>query len=515
MIFMLTPATLVLLAVVVVAAALHAISSSRRKRRSLSNSPLGANQSADAETAALPTAPGPSTVPILGSLHHMRNYNENPFEGFTVMSEEFGPVYSLKMGSTPAVVVSSFEGIKEVLIKKGSAFDGRPDILRFNLYFGGDRNQSLALCDYNNTQKTRRQLARAFLMARPESSNFEILDQMIAVETEKMMSILQNKTSSPVDIKTIVATSGMNMFTNYMCSTNFEYEDKEFKQIVSCFNAIFDDVNEGHPTDFLPWLTPFYGSYLNNLRHQASSIRDWILKSIIQDRLDTIETKEDIKDLADALMYNFKFQEEGVESLDLENVLFELEDLLGGSASLGNMTLRALYYITQNPDVMKSLQKEIDEVIGDSRLPNVLDRNDMPYMEAFMLEVLRSTSSPIVPHCATEDSSIGGFDVKKGTVVFINNYKINLSADYWDQPEEFRPTRFLDNGKVKKPAYFLPFSTGRRACIGTRIFSNITFVVVSALMQQFDVSLPTDQSFKLKQGSIAIKPQDVIFTKRQ
>ncbi|CAL4178421.1 unnamed protein product, partial [Meganyctiphanes norvegica] len=136
----LTSATLALLPMVVVAAALHTISF-RRKTSSGYSPPVDV---AVVETPALKTLPGPSTIPILGSMHHLRdhdNIHTTIHDTFTDLSEQFGPVYSLKLGTIPAVVVSSFEGIKEVLIKKANQFDGRPDITRFKIYFGGDINR--------------------------------------------------------------------------------------------------------------------------------------------------------------------------------------------------------------------------------------------------------------------------------------------------------------------------------------------------------------------------------------
>jgi cytochrome P450 family 307 subfamily A len=85
----------------------------------------------------------------------------------------------------------------------------------------------------------------------------------------------------------------------------------------------------------------------------------------------------------------------------------------------------------------------------------------MPYTEATILETLRVTSSPIVPHVATEDSSIGGYDVPKGTVVFLNNYELNTGEDYWSEPDLFKPERFVVDNQIVKPAHFIPFSTGR------------------------------------------------------
>jgi cytochrome P450 family 307 subfamily A len=107
------------------------------------------------------------------------------------------------------------------------------------------------------------------------------------------------------------------------------------------------------------------------------------------------------------------------------------------------------------------IQAEISQVSGERRAVNLFDRAAMPYTEATILETLRVTSSPIVPHVATQDSSIGGYDVPKGTVVFLNNLELNTGAAYWSEPHNFSPERFIVNEQVVKPAHFIPFSTGQ------------------------------------------------------
>lgn len=82
---------------------------------------------------------GPIPLPVIGSMHLLGQY-ATPFEGFTALSKIYGDIYAIYLGSVPCVVVNNFSLIKEVLIKKGVQFGGRPDYLRYHRLFGGDRN---------------------------------------------------------------------------------------------------------------------------------------------------------------------------------------------------------------------------------------------------------------------------------------------------------------------------------------------------------------------------------------
>lgn len=97
--------------------------------------------------------PGPKPWPLVGSLHLLAPY-DSPFQGLTALAKVYGDVYSITLGTTPCVVVNSFQLIKEVLITKGSHFGDRPNFIRFHKLFGGDRNncKSCAICFLSVTQ---------------------------------------------------------------------------------------------------------------------------------------------------------------------------------------------------------------------------------------------------------------------------------------------------------------------------------------------------------------------------
>jgi len=90
------------------------------------------------------------------------------------------------------------------------------------------------------------------------------------------------------------------------------------------------------------------------------------------------------------------------------------------SNCLFNQTISAtgifLYLIAKNPQVQRKAQEEIDRVVGTSRLPDVNDRPDLPYIEAIYRELLRY-EPPLsigVPHCLVEDDIVNGYFIPKG-----------------------------------------------------------------------------------------------------
>ncbi|KAK8741113.1 hypothetical protein OTU49_002498, partial [Cherax quadricarinatus] len=190
---------------------------------------------------------------------------------------------------------------------------------------------------------------------------------------------------------------------------------------------------------------------------------------------------------------------------DWQTILYIVEDLLGGSSAIGNIVMRFLGYTLQHPQVLHTLQAEIDAKIGRERAPTLNDRHNMLYSQAVLYEVLRLTSSPIVPHVASEDATIGDYFVEKGSIIFVNNFEMNSSPDLWDEPQKFQPERFIVDGCLKKPAHFIPFSTGKRACVGSKVVTNITFIVITTLLQRYNIAIPEGVKPDLPRGKISLE----------
>ncbi|XP_072041682.1 cytochrome P450 2U1-like [Amphiura filiformis] len=160
------------------------------------------------------------------------------------------------------------------------------------------------------------------------------------------------------------------------------------------------------------------------------------------------------------------------------------------------------------PEVQKRIQDEIEDVCGADRLPSYADQENMPYTHAVILEVSRLHSIAIlgVPHFACQDAIIQGFRIPKGSLVISNLWGIMHDPDVWKDPYEFRPERFLDDeGAVNVPMEWIPFSIGRRVCLGEKLSKMELFIFTTHLLGRFSFQKPDDvQSYDFRGRSGAV-----------
>lgn len=58
------------------------------------------------------------------------------------------------------------------------------------------------------------------------------------------------------------------------------------------------------------------------------------------------------------------------------------------------------------------------------------------------------------------DVELAGYHIPADTHVISNLWAIHMDTELWHEPELFNPGRFLVNGRVHKPDFFMPFSVG-------------------------------------------------------
>ena len=168
-----------------------------------------------------------------------------------------------------------------------------------------------------------------------------------------------------------------------------------------------------------------------------------------------------------------------------------------------------MLYMGRYPEVQAKVHKELDQVVGEGRVPSLDDKPSLPYTEAVVMEIQRYAS--IVPqgvsHTVTKDVTVNGFTLPKDAMV-VPLMKELLQGSYWEDGETFRPERFLDSdGKCKKDDHLIPFSigelvlhnistqlqfSGKRQCLGETLAKAELFLFFTGILQQFQIKPEVD-----------------------
>ena len=150
--------------------------------------------------------------------------------------------------------------------------------------------------------------------------------------------------------------------------------------------------------------------------------------------------------------------------------------------------------LIKQPNLIKKANEELDTVVGQERWVEERDIQNLPYIDSIVKETMRKHPVAVLlaPHLAIEDCHVRGYDVSQGTVVFINTWSMGRDPSMWDQPEEFRPERFLDKAVDVKGQSFelLPFGSGRRMCPGYSLGLKMINTSLANLLHGFTWKLP-------------------------
>lgn len=117
-----------------------------------------------------------------------------------------------------------------------------------------------------------------------------------------------------------------------------------------------------------------------------------------------------------------------------------------------------------NEKVQQKVRIELDTIVGRNRLPSMNDRSQLPYTEAVICEIQRiSNVAPLgIVHRCMETIKFGEYIIPKDTMALVSLYSLHMDVDYWKDPFNFRPERFINEfGQFIHHEYFLPFGLGK------------------------------------------------------
>ncbi|XP_077553099.1 steroid 17-alpha-hydroxylase/17,20 lyase-like [Haemaphysalis longicornis] len=438
---------------------------------------------------------GPFPLPVIGNLLAIDREKELHTKAVT-WSKAYGDPFTLWMGSNPVIVLNSYDVIKEALTEKRHQFSGRPPTKIADVQRHSDSD--IVFEDYNPTWKAIRKVALTAVRKYTVGTSLEKLC------TEVVDAYVDTLGDNPVQVDARDPFMFIMVNILAMCAfgAKFHSGSSDLARIKAINHAYIELAPNGLPSDIAPWLGIIY--YVREKKYKELSGK----MSRIINRLNKDAKKSYVSGKAQNFTHAvLSAREEALmqEKSDAEfltegNMVQILVDLFvwrqaGTDTSVGELQW-LLLKISREPSIQSKIQKEVDAHIGQSP-PTMKDRERLPYTVACILETLRFYPiTPLgLPHKASCDSQLGGMPIPKDTRLLYNVYSVNHDPLLWDDPEVFRPERFLDpaTGKLRARDLtppLLSFGLGPRSCPGEKLAHADMFFVLVRLVQRIRVTAP-------------------------
>jgi cytochrome P450 len=174
-----------------------------------------------------------------------------------------------------------------------------------------------------------------------------------------------------------------------------------------------------------------------------------------------------------------------IPEFDHQQAVDEIKQYLWAGTETTALTLAwAMYLTARHPEAADRIRAEGAEVYGD-RAPTAADYSALAYTRGVIQETMR-LYPPVwgLIRTAAKPDVIDGKEIRVGDKVVLFSYGVHHSPKYWDEPEEFRPERFMGNQK-RVPYTYIPFGGGKRSCIGGAMSQVENTLALSILLRKF------------------------------
>lgn len=438
--------------------------------------------------------PGPTPLPIIGNMHILDS--EQPYKTMHELSKKYGPVYSIKIGEETMVILCGYETIKDALVNHADEFSGRPIIPLFQEITKG---HGMTFSSGENWKVMRRftiSSLKDFGMGR------KTIEDRISEECDCLVKEIKSFKGEPFDHTMTMNAAVANIIVSILLSHRFDYKDSTYLRLLNIYMENIQIL--GSPAAML------YNAFPSILRWLPGTHRKVIKNQIemhafIRETFTTQRKELDVNDqrnLVDAFLVKQQ-EEKPTEKLFFtnENLTMLVTDLFSAGMETTSTTLRwGILLMITHPDIQSKVQKEIEKVIGSSP-PQASHRKDMPYTDAVIHEIQRfgNIVPTNVPHAITQDVYFRGYFLPKDTHVIPLLTSVMLDEAHFEKPEEFYPEHFLDaRGNFVKKEAFIPFSAGKRSCVGETLAKMELFMFFVSLLQNFTFQAPPGTKLDLK-----------------
>ncbi|XP_029965722.1 cytochrome P450 2K1-like isoform X2 [Salarias fasciatus] len=431
--------------------------------------------------------PGPMPLPLIGNLLQLDV--KAPYNSLMELSKKYGEIFTVYLGTKKVVVLTGYKAVKEALVTFDDVFGERDPPAFMNDYSQGHG----VIWANGDSWKEMRRFSLSNL--RDFGMGKKICEDKIIEESHHLIEVFNQFKGEAFDTTQPMNYTISNVISLFAFGRRFEYDEPEFVSMME--GSVRRIEHLGSPSvqryNSLPRL--FRWAVDLGPAQAAIRINKENLWAIIN-RLKEMFDPQACRSFVDAfLLQQQKLAKSGTTNRHFhsDNLLNTVSNLFAAGSETTSTTLRwGLLFMTKYPKIQDQVQEELRRVVG-IRQVQLSDRKSLHFTNAVIHEVQRLANlTPLaLPHKTTQDISFHGYFIKKGTTVCPLLMSVLYDETEWERPRSFHPAHFLDaNGEFVKRDAFIPFSAGRRICLGEGLARMELFIFFCTLLQHFRFTPP-------------------------
>lgn len=437
--------------------------------------------------------PGPWRLPVVGNLFTLDL--EKSHLQLQEFVKKYGNLFCLDLSGKTIIIVSGLPLIKEVLVHMDQNFMDRPMSPVRKRSF---KKNGLIM---SNGQLWKEQRRFALMTLRNFGLGKKSLEERIQEEARHLIEAMEKENGQPFDAHFKINNAVSNIICSITFGERFEYHDGQFQELLKLFDEVMylEASMQCQLYNIFPWIMKFLPGAHQTLFSNWKKLELFVSRMLENHKKDW--NPAETRDFIDAYLKEMsKYTGNASSSFNEENLICSTLDLFFAGTETTSTTLRwGLLFMALYPEIQEKVHAEIDSVIGQWQQPSMAARESLPYTNAVIHEVQRMGNIlPLnVPRAVTVDTTLAGYHLPKGTVVLTNLTALHKDPKEWATPDTFNPEHFLENGQFKKKEAFIPFSIGKRACLGEQLAKSELFIFFTSLMQKFTFKPPSDEKLTL------------------
>ncbi|RVE69525.1 hypothetical protein OJAV_G00078880 [Oryzias javanicus] len=429
--------------------------------------------------------PGPRPLPLLGNLFQvdLKRLDQSLFD----LSKKYGPVFLVNFGPKKVVVLAGYRTVKQALVNQANEFGNREVT---PIFYDFNKEHGILFANGDSWKEMRRftlSTLKDFGMGK------RISEQKIIEECCWLIEEFDKLQGKPFDNTHTISYAVSNVLSGLMFGKRFEYQDPLLQAIVNRDNETIYLTGTASILiyNMFPWLGPWLKNWKALMKNMETGKTD--LNKIIAELKDTLDP-----DTCRCFVDVFLTQKQNLKENDDthyhdDNLLYTVMNLFAAGTDTTATTIKwCLLFMAKYPHIQERVQEELNQVVG-SRQVCVQDRKNLPFTDAVIHESQRLANiAPMaIPHTTSKDVTFQGYFIKKGTTVLPLLTSVLYDESEWETPLTFNPSHFLDKeGKFIKRDAFMPFSAGRRVCLGESLARMDIFLFFTSLLQHFSFTPP-------------------------